>query len=112
MFGEVHTIGRHYVFQTDCFFFETVACRKQISNEVRDPGILFAEGLECRFANVSQSQCFLQERADVNVIVRPHAVVGRAAAAVEQEPRDRRAKEKFFSQHIQDRFKRRDDGGE
>jgi hypothetical protein len=69
--------------QTDCFFCDSVACRKEISDEIRYPGILFVESLESGFADVSQRQCFLQERADIYVVVCADAVIRRAAASIE-----------------------------
>jgi hypothetical protein len=61
----MNAVGGHNVFETCGLFFNAVAGRKEIANEVRDPGFLFAQFRETVPAHTSESQGFLQKFFDI-----------------------------------------------
>ena len=82
-------IGGHDMLETCGLFFNAVAGREEVTNEVRDPGFLFSQLHETVSANTPESKGFLQKFFDILSRVGSDAMVLGETAAVEEVPGER-----------------------
>jgi hypothetical protein len=75
--------------ETCGLFFNAVAGREEVTNEVWDPGFLFSHFHETVPANTPESKGFLQKFFDIVSRIGSDAVVLGEAAAVEEVPGER-----------------------
>ncbi len=66
----MNAVGGHDVFETCGLFFNAVAGWEEVTNEVRDPGFLFAQLHETVSANTPESKGFLHKFFDIVCRVR------------------------------------------